>query len=159
MAQEIEHKFLLNNNDWENNISLSTHFKQGYLVSDNKRSLRIRVSDNKAWINIKSATIGTHRMEYEYPIPLEDGLELLTTLCTQPIIEKKRYIVPYKQHTWEIDVFMGDNVGLVVAEIELSKIGEYFEIPNWIGREVTNDIRYYNNNLCENPYKNWKNKD
>jgi len=156
MALEIEHKFLLKNNDWKKNISKSTQFKQGYLVSDEKRSLRIRVSDNEAWINIKSATIGTHRMEYEYSIPLTEGLEILNSLCEKPIIEKTRHLVPYKQHIWEIDVFIGDNEGLIVAEVELSAIGESFDIPAWVGKEVTEDLRYYNNNLCQHPYKNWK---
>jgi len=156
MAEEIEHKFLIQNEDWKENVHLSSEYKQGYLISDNKRSVRIRTSNNKAWLNIKSATIGTHRQEFEYEIPLEEGKEILETLCEIPLIEKIRHLVTYKQHTWEIDVFSGDNTGLTVAEIELSKIGEYFEKPNWIGKEVTEDRRYYNNSLCKNPFKNWK---
>ncbi len=156
MALEIEHKFLVKNNDWQQLTTNSMQFKQGYLVSDSTKSLRVRVSDNKAWLNIKSATIGTQRHEYEYAIPLQDGLDILNTLCEKPVIEKTRHLVPFKQHTWEIDVFTGDNEGLIVAEIELSAAGENFEIPEWIGQEVTDDIRYYNNNLCKNAYKNWK---
>ncbi len=156
MAQEIEHKFLLSNNDWKNHIHKSSEYKQGYLISDNKRSIRVRISNNKAWLNIKSATIGTLRQEYEYEIPLEEGKEILSTLCEKPIIEKTRYFVPYKQHIWEIDVFSGDNEGLIVAEVELSKVGELFARPDWLGKEVTEDIRYYNNQLCKNAYKNWK---
>ncbi len=156
MAKEIEHKFLIKNNDWKAEIDKSTKYKQGYMVSDDKKSVRIRVSDNKAWLNIKSATIGTYRQEFEYQIPLEDGLEILNTLCEKPIIEKTRHLVSYKQHTWEIDVFTGDNTELIVAEVELAEVGEHFEKPSWAGEEVTTDIRYYNNSLCKNPYKNWK---
>ena len=156
MALEIEHKFLLINNDWQKNISKSIKYKQGYLVSDNKRSIRIRTSNDTAWLNIKSGTIGSYRHEYEYEIPFNEGLEILNSLCEKPIIEKTRHFVPYKQHLWEIDVFEGDNDGLIVAEIELSKIGEEFCKPAWTGKEVTEDIRYYNNSLCKNPYNNWK---
>lgn len=156
MAIEIEHKFLIKTDDWKNHISKSTQYKQGYLTSDKKRSIRIRTSNDTAWLNIKSATIGTHRQEYEYQIPLSEGIEILNTLCEKPIIEKTRHLVSYKQHLWEIDVFEGDNLGLIVAEIELSKIGENFCTPSWAGTEVTDDLRYYNNNLCKNPYKKWK---
>lgn len=155
MPIEIEHKFLLKNDDWKNHISKSAAYKQGYLISDKTRSVRIRTSDDSAWINIKSGTIGTHRSEYEYRIPYSEGLELLNNLCQKPLIEKTRFFVPYQQHLWEIDVFEGDNQGLIVAEIELSKIGESFSIPNWISTEVTDDLRYYNNNLCKNPFKDW----
>ncbi|MCK5121024.1 MAG: CYTH domain-containing protein [Methylococcales bacterium] len=156
MALEIEHKFLIKNNNWQKNISQSSEYKQGYLVSDKKRSIRVRISDNKAWLNIKSATTGTHRQEYEYEIPLDEGKEILNTLCEKPLIEKTRHLVAYKQHTWEIDVFSGENSGLIVAEIVLSQVGEAFEKPEWIAEEVTEDLRYYNNRLCKHPYKNWK---
>lgn len=156
MAIEIEHKFLIKNDAWKNSISKSSEYKQGYLVSDSKRSIRIRISNNKAWLNIKSATIGTHRQEFEYEIPLTEGTEILNSLCEKSLIEKIRHFVPFEQHTWEIDVFTGDNEGLIVAEIELSRTGESFKIPDWIDKEVTADLRYYNNNLCKNPYKHWK---
>lgn len=156
MALEIEHKFLLKNNDWQKDIKKSSRYKQGYLISDSKKSIRIRTSNDKAWLNIKSATIGTHRHEYEYEIPYSEGEEILNTLCEKPLIEKTRHLVPYDQHIWEIDVFTGDNEGLIVAEIELSQVGELFSKPSWIDMEVTDDLRYYNNQLCKNPYKNWK---
>ena len=156
MALEIEHKFLLKNNDWKKDSHKSVEYKQGYLISDNKRSIRIRVTNDEAWINIKSSIIGTHRQEYDYKIPLDEGLEILNTLCEKPQIEKTRHFVTYKQHTWEIDVFTGENEGLIIAEIELTKIGEAFSKPTWIDKEVTYDLQYYNNNLCKNPYKNWK---
>jgi len=156
MALEIEHKFLINNHSWQSAVIKSCHYQQGYLISDSSRSVRVRIHDDKAWLNIKSATIGSHRDEYEYDIPVQDAHEILANLCEKPIIIKTRHIVPFMHHTWEIDVFEGDNAGLVVAEVELTQIGEDFAKPDWVGVEVTNDLRYYNNNLCKNPYKDWK---
>jgi adenylate cyclase len=155
MATEIEHKFLVKNDDWRALVSHSALFKQGYLNSDKTSSVRVRVAGNQAWLNIKSATVGTHRMEYEYEIPLSDAEEILTQLCHKPLIEKTRYFVNDAAHLWEIDVFSGENQGLIVAEIELSAIGESFAKPAWLGEEVTHDVRYYNNNLCRHPYSEW----
>ena len=155
MATEIEHKFLLANDDWREQVSHSVYYRQGYLSSQPTSSIRVRISDNQAWLNIKSATIGTHRQEYEYEIPKTDANEILNHLCKKPLIEKTRYFVQYQGHTWEIDVFEGDNQGLVVAEIELSDIGETFAKPSWLGEEVTHDVRYYNNNLANYPYSSW----
>jgi len=155
MALEVEHKFLLANEEWRGQIEHSVHYKQGYLSSSPLSSVRVRISDSHAWLNIKSATIGNHRLEFEYEIPVNDANDLLDELCHKPLVEKMRYFVHYEGHVWEIDEFMGDNAGLIVAEVELSQIGEYFCKPSWIGAEVTNDLRYYNNNLSHNPYKNW----
>ena len=157
MAIEVEHKFLLKNNNWRHQISHSVKYSQGYLSSQPTCSIRIRISDNQAWLNIKSATIGTHRREYEYEIPLSDADELLHELCVKPLIEKTRHFVIYEGYTWEIDEFYGDNAGLIVAEIELSEIGQTFEKPEWLGQEVTYDLRYYNNNLAIYPYSEWNN--
>ena len=156
MAIEIEHKFLLANDDWRKHISRSVKYRQGYLSSQATSSIRIRISDNHAWLNIKSATIGTHRYEYEYEIPLPDANEIINTLCRKPIIEKTRHFVIDDGNTWEIDEFEGDNEGLCVAEIELSEIGKTFSKPGWLGDEVTDDLRYYNNNLAINPYSEWR---
>ncbi len=156
MALEIEHKFLLKNDSWKQQVSRSVKYKQGYLSSTEKNSIRVRISDKQAWLNIKSATIGNHRLEYEYEIPLSDANEILEKLCHKPLIEKTRYFVVHDGHTWEIDVFEGDNEGLVVAEIELESLDESFTLPDWVDREVTDDLRYYNNSLSKNPYKNWK---
>ena len=156
MALEIEHKFLLANEEWRHEIQHSTHYKQGYLSSGENSSVRIRISDHQAWLNIKSATIGNHRQEFEYEIPLADANTLLDELCHKPLVEKIRHFIRREPHIWEIDEFLGDNAGLIVAEIELLQINESFEKPAWIGLEVTEDLRYYNNNLTRNPYKNWK---
>ncbi len=155
MAIEIERKFLLANDNWRSLVSKSTRYRQGYLNSDEHSSVRIRVSDNSAKINIKSATIGAQRHEYEYDIPAQDAHELLDTLCHKPLVEKTRHLVVIKQHTWEIDEFAAENQGLIVAEIELSKADEQFEKPGWIGEEVTEDVRYYNNQLAKHPYTHW----
>jgi adenylate cyclase len=156
MAVEIEHKFLLANNDWRQQISYSVKYKQGYLSSVATSSIRIRISNDQAWLNIKSATIGTHRHEYEYEIPFSDAQEIITNLCRKPIIEKTRHIVIDDNNTWEIDEFEGDNSGLIVAEIELLEVGAAFSIPAWLGEEVTSDLRYYNNNLASHPYSVWR---
>jgi adenylate cyclase len=155
MATEIEHKFLVANDDWRALVSHSADFKQGYLNSDATSSVRVRIAGQQAWLNIKSATIGTHRMEFEYEIPVVDADEIIAALCHKPLIEKTRYFVNDGQHVWEIDVFAGENQGLIVAEIELSEIGEAFNKPSWLGEEVTQDVRYYNNNLSRQPFSSW----
>lgn len=156
MAVEIEHKFLLATPQWREQVSRSVLYKQGYLSAQPTSSIRVRISDNQAWLNIKSATIGTQRHEYEYDIPLSDAQEILDTLCAKPLIEKTRHFVTVGGHVWEIDEFFGDNAGLIVAEIELNAQGDVFTRPDWLGEEVTQDLRYYNNNLARNPYKNWR---
>lgn len=155
MALEVEHKFLLANDGWRNEVDRTVHYKQGYLGGGPLNSVRVRISDSHAWLNIKSATIGTSRQEFEYEIPLADANTILDELCRKPLIEKIRHFVHHHGHIWEIDEFMGDNAGLIVAEVELSQIGESFAKPAWLGAEVTDDLRYYNNNLSQNPYKNW----
>ena len=157
MALEIEHKFLLANEDWRLAVEKSTQYKQGYLSSQPTSSIRVRIADNQAWLNIKSATIGTQRLEFEYKIPLADAKEIISTLCGKPILEKTRHFVPYDGNLWEIDEFSGENQGLVIAEIELAEVGQNFTKPPWLGAEVTQDLRYYNNNLALNPYINWFN--
>jgi len=155
MAIEIEHKFLLTNDAWRVLASSSVIYKQGYLSSQATSSIRVRISAEKAWLNIKSATIGTQRQEYEYEIPLADANEILLSLCAKPIIEKTRYFVNNNGNIWEIDEFYGDNQGLIVAEIELPCVDTVFQKPHWIGEEVTHDKRYYNNNLATHPYSQW----
>ena len=160
MPIEIERKFLIKNNSWLEQVSHSSRIRQGYFAhpdSNNaaKASLRVRIEDQKANINIKSATLGMRRMEYEYPVPVNEATEMLDQLCETPQIDKTRHQIKTGQHVWEIDVFYGDNEGLIVAEIELTTENEVFEIPDWLGDEVTDNIRYYNVNLLKHPYKNW----
>lgn len=156
MAIEIEHKFLLASDAWREQVSHSVIYKQGYLSSQPTSSIRVRISDNQAWLNIKSATIGTQRHEYEYEIPLTDAQEILDNLCLKPVIEKTRHFVMHNNHQWEIDEFDGENAGLIVAEIELDSADETFAKPDWIGADVTQDMRYYNNNLAREPYSQWR---
>ena len=159
MPVEIERKFLVKNDTWWSAVAHSTQIRQGYLVPTEKMgkaSVRIRLEGDKANVNIKSATLGMHRMEYEYPIPKDEAIEMLDQLCEKPQISKNRHRVNYGDHVWEIDEFFGDNAGLIVAEIELSAIDEVFEIPDWLGMEVTDDKRYYNVNLVKHPYSDWQ---
>ncbi len=158
MAVEIEHKFLLANDEWRNHIQKSVYYKQGYFSSQPTSSIRVRIADKQAWLNIKSAVIGTHRQEYEYEIPCADANEIIEALCAKPLVEKVRHFVSNDKHLWEIDEFEGDNKGLIVAEIELAAIGETFLKPAWLGAEVTHELRYYNNNLVKHPYSKWANK-
>lgn len=155
MATEIERKFLLRDDSWQSGIEKSEAIRQGYLAGTERASIRVRISDNQANLNIKSATLDVTRQEFEYPIPLNDANELLDSLSEGPLIEKTRYHVHHGKHHWEIDVFSGDNEGLVVAEIELDNKDEDFERPAWLGEEVSDDPRYYNVCLVKHPYKDW----
>ena len=155
MAIEIERKYLLKNNDWQTHVYQKTHYKQAYLANTKQSSVRIRIAGNKANINIKSMTLGIQRLEYEYPMPVQDANELLEQLCQKPVIEKTRHLVKYDYKIWEIDVFEGENKGLIMAEIELNHVAEKFKLPAWIGAEVSQYVRYYNVNLIQYPYQQW----
>ena len=154
MGEEIERKFLVVGDRWRERAT-GTRFRQGFLSTEPVRTVRVRVAGARAWLTIKGKTVGASRTEYEYPIPVEDGQHMLDTLCKRPLIEKTRYALDAGSHTWEIDVFEGDNAGLVVAEIELGAEDEPFEKPAWLGEEVTHDPRYFNSNLVEHPYRDW----
>jgi len=154
MPNEIEKKFLLANNDWKSEVSRSVTLKQGYLNSIKERTVRIRIAGEQAFLTIKGPVFGITRAEYEYEIPINDGLSLIN-LCEQPLIEKTRHYVPVEDHLWEIDVFTGANEGLTVAEIELRAEGEDFIRPSWLGREVSDDARYYNSSLMREPFTSW----
>jgi len=156
MAQEIERKFLIANDDWKQQVSRSDYYRQGYLSGTEKSSIRVRIANDKAYLNIKSATLGIQRTEYDYEIPLVDANEMVENLCPGYIIEKTRYFVPHQGHLWEIDVFDGPNNGLIVAEIELDHEDETFERPDWLGKEVSDDPRYYNSCLVDHPYCDWE---
>ena len=155
MGIEIERKFLVTNDSWHEAAGPGIPIKQGYLVGGKDASVRVRLQGDTANLNIKSATLGVRRQEFEYPIPLADAKVLLNTLCHRPIIEKMRYLVPYANKQWEIDVFEGDNAGLIVAELELQDESEQYETPPWLGEEVSHDPRYYNTCLSQHPFKDW----
>jgi adenylate cyclase len=155
MGIEIERKFLLAGDAWRG-LGQATPMRQGYLCSDPERTVRVRIEGKGAVITIKSKVTGASRGEWEYPIPVADAAELLDRLCEQPLVEKTRHRIAHAGHVWEVDEFAGDNAGLVVAEIELGAEDEAFEKPDWIGREVTGDKRYYNSSLIRQPYSQWK---
>ena len=156
MATEIERKFLLKDSSWKEFADGGTHYSQGYLVGSQYASVRVRIQGDKAFLNIKSATIDITRQEFEYEIPLCEATEMLETLCEKPLIDKIRYLIKTENHVWEIDVFSGDNKGLIVAEIELKDKDEDFDKPSWLGKEVSDDERYYNVCLVKHPFKDWK---
>src|SRR5919106_4036174 len=155
MGREIERKYLLRHDGWCKETSQGVQMRQGYLNINGSCSIRVRIQGEQAFLNIKSATLGVSRLEFEYPIPISDAQQILDDLCIRPLIEKTRYTVNHAGHVWEIDVFAGDNEGLIVAEIELEDLDEPYEIPDWAGEEVSHDPRYYNVCLVSNPYKNW----
>ena len=155
MALEIERKFLLKNDNWKALVKEEFLIKQGYLNSAKERTVRIRTYGDKGIITIKGKTKNLTRKEFEYAIPLTEALQMLE-IAEKPIIEKTRFIVINNGNTWEIDVFEGMNNGLLVAEIELESENEKFEIPEWIGQEVSTDPKYYNACLIKHPFTEWK---
>lgn len=159
MGIEIERKFLLKNDFWRKQADSGEVYSQGYLTpTGTKSSVRIRLTGQRAWINVKSATLGISRSEYEYEIPMKDAKELLADLCLKPLIEKRRFKIKSENHVWEIDEFYGENAGLVVAEIELASEEEQFAKPKWLGKEVSDDKRYYNICLVDHPFCDWTDK-
>lgn len=154
MALEIERKFLVVNQDWKDNLT-GTRLRQGYLSTDPERTVRVRVAGEHAWLTIKGGTRGITRAEFEYAIPLEDANALLDELCLRALIDKTRYLVTHAGMRWDVDEFHGENAGLVIAEIELSDEQQAFERPGWLGKEVSDDPRYFNSNLARKPYARW----
>jgi adenylate cyclase len=155
MGLEIERKFLLRNDDWRAEADTGTRMRQGYFAAPQRASIRVRVEGDSANINIKSAELGIRRLEFEYPLPLAEAEEMLDSLCEKPLVEKTRYHVRHAGVDWEVDVFEGDNAGLVVAEVELPSEEARFEKPEWLGDEVSDDPRYYNVSLVTHPYCDW----
>ena len=154
MGQEIERKFLVRNDTWRRNAT-GTHYRQGYLCTEPERTVRVRIAGDRGTLTIKGKTVGATRAEFEYDIPRKEAEQLLDTLCQRPLIEKVRYVIRDGSHIWEIDVFEGDNEGLVVAEIELQSEDEVFQRPDWLGEEVTHDAHYFNASLVHKPYNRW----
>jgi adenylate cyclase len=157
MGKEIEKKFLVKSDAFKQHAKKSTRITQGYISSVPERTVRVRIKGDKGYITIKGIgnESGASRFEWEKEIPVEEVKELLK-ICEPGIIDKTRYLVEVGNHTFEVDEFYGDNEGLVIAEVELQDENEDFEKPDWLGEEVTGDVRYYNSMLMKNPYKNWK---
>jgi len=155
MPKEIERKFLVNSLEYKA-LAEGILYRQGYILATDGKSVRIRTAGEKAYITLKTRINELTRLEYEYEISVNEAIEMLSTMCEKPIIEKLRYTIDYKGDIWEVDEFKGDNDGLIVAEIELQDENQKFAQPQWIGNEVTADSRYLNTNLVRNPYKLWK---
>jgi len=154
LALEIERRFLVGDPAFLDDLQ-GTYFKQGYIEGRNRSAARIRLVGARALLTLKGATRGLVRSEYEYEIPTQDAREMLEELCEKPLVEKMRYEVEFAGNTWEVDVFYGDNEGLLMAEIELGHAEQVFDKPPWLGEEVSDDPRYFNSSLVRNPYKQW----
>jgi len=152
VSTEIERKFLVTGTEWRQ--ANGVRFSQGYLSRDKERTVRVRVAGERAFLTVKGLTKGASRAEFEYEIPVADAEQLLK-LCEGPVVQKVRHVVVYQGFRWEVDEFLGENAGLVIAEIELQKEDQLFERPGWLGQEVTEDPRYFNSNLAANPYSAW----
>ncbi len=155
MAQEIERKFLVKG-DFKSKAKKQTRITQGYLSSVPERTVRVRIKGDQGFITIKGIgnASGASRYEWEKEIPVSEVEELLK-ICEAGVIDKTRFLVDAGDHTYEVDEFYGDNQGLIVAEVELGAEDENFEKPEWLGEEVTGDVKYFNAMLMKNPYKNW----
>ena len=154
MPLEIERKFLVKTADWRG-LAPGILYRQGYLLANGEKTVRVRVADDRGWLTIKGATVDVVRSEYEYPIPVEDAVELLNTLCERPLIEKRRHRIAIAALIWEVDEFLGENQGLTIAEVELSSSDQVFDRPSWLGAEVSHDPRYFNASLVRHPFSRW----
>jgi CYTH domain-containing protein len=152
MATEIERKFLVQGRPWGD--ADGTKLTQGYLNPDKERTVRVRLAGDKAYLTIKGVTRGATRTEFEYEIPVADAEQLLK-LSEGAVIEKRRHVIVHDGSKWEVDEFLGLNAGLVMAEIELQAEDQPFSRPSWLGKEVTDDSRYYNSSLSSHPYSTW----
>jgi CYTH domain-containing protein len=156
MPQEIERKFLVKNDGWKSHAGSGERFRQSFIYSrGGKCVVRIRIAGQQAYVTLKGKPVNFTRPEFEYPIPLDDARQMLENLCDSSAVEKTRYEVKYHDKFWIVDVFEGNNAGLVMAEIELGSETEQFDLPQWAGQEVTADYRYCNSNLAQNPYQAW----
>jgi CYTH domain-containing protein len=151
---EIERKFLVKSDEWKS-LGKRIFYQQGYLLIDKNRTIRIRVIEEKGFVTIKGSVSGISRSEYEYQIPVEEAKVILETLCVKPIISKYRTKIKLNNLVWEVDEFIDENEGLVLAEVELENENQKIDIPSWIGDEVTGDIKYYNSMLIKNPFTKW----
>ena len=159
MATEIERKYLVKGEPWRGAAAKGFEVRQGYLCMDREKVVRVRTTGGRGFLCVKGEGKGITRPEYEYEIPLSDAEEILETLCIGNVIEKTRYLVKYEGLTWEVDEFLGENQGLVVAEVELESEDQVFSKPEWLGEEVSRDPRYLNANLARHPYREWGKKE
>jgi adenylate cyclase len=156
MNFEIERKFTING-DFKKFVEKSIPIKQGYISTDPERTVRVRIVDNKGFITIKGASGKSQMKRFEWEKEIsESDAEYLLSICKKTVIDKVRYIIKYKSHTFEVDEFFGDNEGLVIAEVELNSTDEEFELPEWIEAEVTGDKIFYNSYLAQYPYNTWE---
>lgn len=157
MGIEIERKFLVNEQllpKLQNGIKI----EQGYISSNENGVVRVRIKDNQGYLTIKSLTKSITRSEYEYEIPLEDAKEILENICIESRISKTRYIIPHSSLIWELDIFHGQNSGLIIAEVELKEENQIIDLPNWVEKEVSYEEKYFNSNLINMPFCKWKDK-
>lgn len=154
MAVEIERKFLIKNKAWKKQASAGIQIVQGYLNTDKERTVRVRIYGEQGFLTIKGKSVGISRLEFEYPIPKEEALEMMA-LCETPAIEKFRFLVKLDGLIWEIDEFYGANEGLLLAEVELESETQSVSLPDWLGIEVSGDARYFNSSLAQNPFSTW----
>jgi adenylate cyclase len=154
MAKEIERKYLVKGNQWKN-LAEGVVYRQGYIPTAGKQTVRVRIVGDRGYLTIKGENIGTVRSEFEYSIPIEDAREMLNTLCDRPLIEKIRYKISYGDLVWEVDEFLGENAGLIIAEVELTNEHQEITLPDWIDIQVR-DPKYFNSNLAKHPYNKWK---
>jgi adenylate cyclase len=161
MGIEIERKFLVSGDGWRGAAHAVLPMAQGYINDSGsidsgaqQASVRVRIQGEQAFLNLKSRDIGHTRQEFDYPIPVDDARALLA-LCVGGLIDKRRHLVRHGGLLWEVDEFLGDNAGLVVAEVELDDAAQAIALPDWVGAEVTDDVRYYNLALAANPYSRW----
>ncbi|HSI89847.1 MAG TPA: CYTH domain-containing protein [Adhaeribacter sp.] len=156
MPIEIERKFLVDEAKWKALPKpIGRFIRQGYMLTDPDKTVRVRLTDKGGFLTIKGRNVGATRPEYEYQIPNKDAHELLDQF-TQNDLTKTRYKIKHAGKTWEIDEFSGENKGLIIAEIELNREDETFELPDWVSQEVTGEKKYYNSRLTENPYNTWQ---
>ena len=154
MGLEIERKFLVDSSIWQTPNDGKV-YRQGYIRTHSNNTVRIRTAGDQGFLTLKSKTKGATRSEFEYSIPLAEAEEMLQLLCDRPLIEKIRYEIMFAGFKWEVDRFLGDNEGLLLAEIELPSEDQQFTLPPWATIEVTGDKRYYNSNLTQYPYSQW----
>jgi adenylate cyclase len=154
MAKEIERKFLVDTAELPP-LTGGVEIQQGFIPTRDLTAVRVRLAGDSAWLTLKGESTGATRSEFEYPIPVVDARQMITEFCAGKVISKTRYRLAYGEHLWEIDVFSGDNTGLVIAEVELSEEGDNPRLPPWAGVEVTEDSRYFNASLYDHPFCQW----